>query len=80
MSAHEILSEIREACGNDAKGALAIEMLSFYDQYKNGDLDKDEYEFLIKEIAEVRAADELAGDEVACRWAVLAATNLLSLV
>jgi len=43
-------------------------------------LNREEFNYLVQEIADVRAQQELAHDEVACRFIVDAATILLSVV
>lgn len=72
---------LREQAGlGGPAGALAQEMLNIRDDYSSGHLTREEYEFLLSEIASVRAQQELASDEIACRWIVAAATTMLSLV
>ena len=39
---------------------------------------KEEYEFLLQEIASIRAQQDLASDEIACRWIVAAAEALIA--
>ena len=76
-----ILEELEKQAGmGGAAGFLATELLSFNDQYSRGELNKEEYEFLVKEIANIKAKQELANDEVACRWIVAAAEGLLAVV
>jgi hypothetical protein len=58
--------------------ALANELLVIRENYEQGQLSKEEYEYLINEIADIRAQQELATDEVACRWIVAAAKALIS--
>jgi hypothetical protein len=60
-------------------GALASELVSIGDSYARGDLNKEEYQFLLSEIAQVKAQQELASDEIACRWICSAAETMLSL-
>jgi hypothetical protein len=75
------MDQLRElAAGGSVGSSLAAEMIQIRQEYAAGDLDKDEYTWLLNEIAEVRAADELAGDEAICRYIVAAATTLASIV
>jgi len=46
------------------------------EQYENQELSLEEYQYLITQIAEVRAAQELSNDEQACRYIVAAAQAL----
>jgi hypothetical protein len=57
---------------------LANELLVIHENYAQGELSSEEYAFLIQEIADIRAQQELASDEIACRWIVAAASALLS--
>ncbi len=76
-----MIDQLREAAGmGGPAGALAQELINIREQYDAGQLSREEYEFLISEIASVRAQQELASDEIACRWIVAAATTMLSLV
>ena len=76
-----VLEELRQvATGDGPAASLAQDLLNFEQQYKDGDLNKEEYDFLVKQIVEVRAAQELADDEVACRYIVAAAEGLLAVV
>lgn len=80
-SLQETMSELRElAAGGSVGSSLAAELIQIRQEYSAGDLDKDEYTWLLNEIAEVRAADELAGDEAMCRYIVSAAMALSSVV
>jgi hypothetical protein len=74
-----IRAEIDVASNNTAK-LLAEEMISVGEQYQAGQLSRDEFEFLIGEIAQVRAQQELATDEIAQRWIINAASAILSAV
>ena len=74
-----MLEQLREAAGmGGPAAALANELLVIRDNYEQGQLSKEEYEYLVNEIADIRAQQELATDEVACRWIVAAAQALLS--
>lgn len=74
-----MLEQLREAAGlGGPAAALANELLVIRENYEQGHLSKEEYEYLINEIADIRAQQELATDEVACRWIVAAAKALIS--
>lgn len=76
-----MLEELREASGlGGPAAALANELLVIRTQYENGELNEEEYTFLLQQVAEVRAAQELATDEAAVRFIVAAATSLASMV
>lgn len=75
------MNGLREAAGIGGPTAvLANEMLVIRDNYEQGQLSREEYEFLLSEIINVRAQQELASDEIACRWVVSAAEVLMSVV
>jgi hypothetical protein len=59
---------------------LANELLVIRENFEQGQLSADEYNYLIQEIATVRAQQELASDEIACRWIVSACEALLAVV
>jgi hypothetical protein len=74
-----MLDQLREVAGMGGPAAsLANELLVIRDNYEQGQLSKEEYDYLINEIADIRAQQELATDEVACRWIVAAAKALIS--
>jgi len=74
-----ILNDLREHAGLGGPAAsLANELLVIHENYAQGQLTSEEYAFLIQEIADIRAQQELASDEIACRWIVAAASALLS--
>ena len=74
-----ILNELREHAGLGGPAAsLANELLVIHENYAQGQLTSEEYAFLLQEIADIRAQQELASDEIACRWIVAAAQALLS--
>lgn len=76
-----ILNELREQAGLGGPAAsLANELLVIHESYANGELSSEEYAFLLQEIADIRAQQELASDEIACRWIVAAAKVLISAV
>lgn len=75
-----LFNELREQAGLGGPAAsLANELLVIRDEYTSGHLTREEYEFLLSEIATVRAQQELASDEIACRWICAAAEAMLSL-
>ena len=62
-----VMDSLREQAGLGGPAAgLANELLVICDNYQRGDLTADEYKFLVQEIAEIRAQQELASDELAC--------------
>ena len=74
-----ILNELREQAGLGGPAAvLANELLVIRENYEQGQLSKEEYEYLLSEIASIRAQQELASDEIACRWIVAAAQALIA--
>jgi phage tail tape-measure protein len=76
-----ILNELREQAGLGGPAAsLANELLVIHENYAQGELSSEEYAFLIQEIADIRAQQELASDEIACRWIVAAASALLAVM
>lgn len=77
----EILNELKEKAGlGGAESKLANDLLVYHQQYEDGELTKEEYEFLVNQVAEITAAQELADDEVACRWVVAAAKGLMAVL
>lgn len=76
-----ILNDLREQAGLGGPAAsLANELLVIHENYAQGQLTSEEYAFLLQEIADIRAQQELASDEIACRWIVAAASALLSVM
>lgn len=72
-----MLEELREVAGMGGPAAkLANEMLVIRDQYESQELTLEEYQFLMNEIADIRAQQELATDEQAVRYIVSAAKVL----
>lgn len=69
-----------DVASNDAAKILAEELIAVGEQYQAGQLSRDEFEFLVGEIAQVRAQQELATDEIAQRWIINAASAVLSAV
>jgi len=76
MTAMEALRE--QSMEPTKLGSLAYEMTLIVDQYNNQLMSRDEFEYLLKEIASVKAAQHLADDENASRWVVSVASALLS--
>lgn len=76
-----MLEQLRETAGmGGPAAALSNELLVLTEQYQTGQLSKEEYQFLLQQIAEVRAAQELATDEQAMRYIVQAASALMTVV
>ena len=63
-----------------AYGSLSLEMIRLIDQYKEGLMSSEEFEFLVREITEVKAAQVLANDEENCRMIVAIGRTILSAV
>jgi len=76
-----VLNELREQAGLGGPAAsLANEILVIRENYEQGQLTEEEYKFLLKEIAEIRAQQELASDEIAMRWIVSVAQGLSAVI
>lgn len=76
-----ILEQLREVAGQGGPAAaLANELLVLTDKKAIGELSQEEFDYLVREIAEVRAQQDLANDEIACRWIVAAAQAVLAVV
>lgn len=58
---------------------LEIEIENIENEYKQGNLSKEERDYLLTEIQDVRAANECAGDEVMFRHIVSTCNILMSL-
>jgi len=72
-----MLEELREVAGMGGPAAgLANELLVLRQQYESQELNVDEYQFLVQQVAEVKAAQELSTDEQAFRYIVAAAQAL----
>ena len=78
MSAIKILEELKLV--DSTCKQLAMEMQTIEDAYAKGDLSREERDYLLTEICEVRAARETAGNEIAMRQVVAAARALLALI
>ena len=76
-----VLDSLREQAGLGGPAAqLANELLVIRENYEQGQLTTEEYNYLLQEIAQIRAQQELATDEIACRWIVAAAEALMAAV
>jgi hypothetical protein len=74
-----MLEQLREAAGLGGPAApLANQLLVIREQYEAGNYTTEEYQFLLQQIAEVQAAQELATDEIAMRFIVESAQFLAS--
>jgi hypothetical protein len=77
----KMIEELREVAGmGGPAAALANELLVVREQYESMELTKDEYQFLVQQIWEVKAAQELASDEQALRYIVSAAQAMYMFV
>lgn len=75
-----MLEQLREVAGlGGPASTLANELLVLREQYESGELSVEEFQFLVQQIAEVRAAQELATDEQAFRY-IVSAANALAMV
>lgn len=75
------MEELREvASAPGPASVLANELLVIRDNYEQGVYTREEYDFLVSEIASVRAYQEIANDEVACRWVCAAAEAMLAII
>ena len=76
-----MLEQLREVAGMGGPAAsLANDILVIRDNYEQGSYTAEEYQFLLNEIAEIRAQQELASDEIACRYIVQAAKVLAAAI
>ena len=72
-----MLEELREVAGLGGPAAvLANELLVLREQYETRQLTLEEYQYLVTQIAQVRAAQDLSNDEQACRYIIAAAQAL----
>jgi hypothetical protein len=75
-----MLEQLREVAGmGGPAAALANELLVLREQYETGQLNLEEYQFLVQQVAEVKAAQELSTDEQAFRY-IVSAANAISMV
>jgi hypothetical protein len=76
-----MLEQLREVAGmGGPAAALANELLVIREQYESQQLTLEEYQYLVTQIAEVRAAQDLSNDEQACRYIVAAAKALAMVI
>jgi hypothetical protein len=76
-----MIEELREVAGMGGPAAgLANELLVLREQYESMELTKDEYQFLVQQVWEVKAAQELSSDEQAFRYIVSAAQAMYMFV
>ena len=76
-----ILQNLREAVETGGVlASLSKQTLEINDQYVRGELSREEYEYLLKEIRDVKSQQDLAQDEIACRWICAAIDVLLAAV
>ena len=76
-----MLEQLREVAGLGGPAAvLANELLVLREQYESEQLNKDEYQFLVQQIWEVKAAQELSSDEQAFRYIVSVAQAMYMFV
>jgi len=59
---------------------LANELLVLREQYESQQLTLEEFQFLVQQVAEVKAAQELSTDEQALRYIVSAASAISMVV
>jgi hypothetical protein len=72
-----MLEELREVAGMGGPAAgLANELLVLRQQYESQELSLEEYQYLVEQVAQVKAAQELSTDEQAFRYIVAAAQAL----
>ena len=75
-----MLEQLREVAGLGGPAAvLANELLVLRQQYESQELSLEEFQFLVQQIAEVKAAQELASDEQALRY-IVSAANAIAMV
>ena len=74
----DALREVASLGGPAAK--LANELLVVREQYESQELSLEEYQFLVQQIWEVKAAQELSSDEQAFRYIVSAAQAMYMFV
>jgi hypothetical protein len=80
MEGKIMLEELREVAGmGGPAAALANELLVLREQYETAQLSLEEYQFLVQQVAEVKAAQELSTDEQAFRY-IVSAANAISMV
>ena len=76
-----MIEQLREVAGlGGPASVLANELLVLREQYESQELTLEEFQFLVQQIAEVKAAQELATYEQALRYIVSAATAISMVV
>jgi hypothetical protein len=76
-----MLEQLREVAGlGGPASVLANELLVLREQYEAQELTLEEFQFLVQQVAEVKAAQELASDEQALRYIVSAASAISMVV
>lgn len=77
----DMLEQLREVAGlGGPASVLANELLVLREQYEAQELTLEEFQFLVQQVAEVKAAQELASDEQALRYIVSAASAISMVV
>jgi hypothetical protein len=75
-----MIEQLREVAGlGGPASVLANELLVLREQYESQELTLEEFQFLVQQVAEVKAAQELASDEQALRY-IVSAANAISMV
>jgi len=75
-----MLEQLREVAGlGGPASVLANELLVLRQQYESQELTLEEFQFLVQQVAEVKAAQELASDEQALRY-IVSAANAIAMV
>lgn len=75
-----MIEQLREVAGLGGPAAvLANELLVLREQYESQELTLEEFQFLVQQVAEVKAAQELASDEQALRY-IVSAANAIAMV
>ena len=76
-----MLEQLREVAGlGGPASVLANELLVLREQYESQELTLEEFQFLVQQVAEVKAAQELSTDEQALRYIVSAASAISMVV
>jgi len=76
-----MIEQLREVAGlGGPASVLANELLVLREQYESQELTLEEFQFLVQQVAEIKAAQELASDEQALRYIVSAATAISMVV
>jgi hypothetical protein len=76
-----MIEQLREVAGlGGPASVLENELLVLREQYESQELTLEEFQFLVQQVAEVKAAQELASDEQALRYIVSAASAIAMVV